>query len=40
VRAACDERRARKRQAGQTVRGWRQDWRALKALLREIERHG
>ena len=40
ARAACDERRARERRAGQTVRGWRREWRALTVLLREIERHG
>jgi hypothetical protein len=40
VRAACNERRRRERDAREATRAARQEWRALLALLKEIERHG
>jgi len=38
VRAACDERRLRERVGRAVVQSAREKWRALRALVREVER--
>jgi len=40
VRAACDERRRRERASRAALRAAREDWRALVAGVREVERRG
>jgi hypothetical protein len=40
VRAGCEARRARERRAREVRRAWDGAWRALRARLREAERHG
>ena len=40
IRAACDERRTRERVRRAVAQSAREDWRALVAGVREVERHG